>query len=181
MTKTEKKIVKKQAEKALTNAEVIKLPGVGKKMSNALAEIQVKLSVSPGSSADGQDPWMLASVARYREFAPADATECLLASLCVGLQNAAMTSLDHAAQMDMLPARTEELKNATRAALVVANLLEALDRRRGRGNRTVAVGQVNVATGGQAIVGNVNSEVTHSTNPEGMENPNSDLSLQAKK
>jgi hypothetical protein len=83
--------------------------------------------------------------------------------------------------MDMLPVRTEELKNATRAALVVANLLEALDRRRGRGNRTVAVGQVNVATGGQAIVGNVNSEVTHSTNPEGMENPNSDLSLQAKK
>jgi len=79
--------------------------------------------------------------------------------------------------MDMLPARTEELKNATRAALVVANLLEALDRRRGRGNRTVAVGQVNVATG-QAIVGNVNSEVTHSTNPE---EPNSGLSLQEKK
>jgi len=183
MTKTEKKIVKKQAEKALTNAEVIKLPGVGKEISDALAEIQVKLSVKmrPGSSADGQDPRMLASVARYREFAPADATECLLASLCVGLQNAAMTSLEHAAQMDMLPARTEELKNATRAALAVANLLEALDRRRGRGNRTVAVGQVNVATGGQAIVGNVNSEVTHSTNPEGMENPNSDLSLQAKK
>jgi hypothetical protein len=70
MTKTEKKIVKKQAEKALTNAEVIKLPGVGKEISDALAEIQVKLSVKmrPGSSADGQDPWMLASVARYREF-----------------------------------------------------------------------------------------------------------------
>jgi hypothetical protein len=94
MTKTEKKIVKKQAEKALTNAEVIKLPGVGKEISDALAEIQVKLSVKmrPGSSADGQHPRMLASVARYREFAPADATECLLASLCVGLQNAAMTS-----------------------------------------------------------------------------------------
>jgi hypothetical protein len=181
MTKAEKKMVTKQAKKALTNAELLDSPGFCKEISDALAEIQVKRSLSAGSSAKARDAWMTASVARYREFAPADATECLLASLCVGLQNAAMTSLEHAAWTDVLPARTEELKNATRAAMAVADLLEALDRRRGRGNRTVAVGQVNVATGGQAIVGNVNSEVTHSTNPEGMEDPNSDPSLQAKK
>ena len=40
------------------------------------------------------------AAARYHEFAPADATERVLATLSVGLQNAAMTSLHHAAEVD---------------------------------------------------------------------------------
>ena len=38
-----------------------------------------------------------ASVARYGEFAPADGIERLLATLSIGLQNAAMTSLQYVA------------------------------------------------------------------------------------
>ena len=94
-----KKTVKRQAKRELTNAQLIESPGFDKEISDKLAEIQAKrsLKIHPGSSAEGKDAWMTACVARYREFAPADATERLLASLCVGLQNAAMTSLEHAA------------------------------------------------------------------------------------
>jgi hypothetical protein len=103
---------------------------------------------------------MEASFASYSEFAPADATERILATLSTGLTNAAMTSLQHAAHTTLLPARSEELKNATQASQVVMELLEARDRHRGRGKQTVAVGQVTVESGGQAIVGTVNSEAS---------------------
>jgi hypothetical protein len=102
-----------------------------------------------------------ASISVYREFAPADATERLLASLSVSLQSAAMSSLQHAAGTELLPVRTEELNNGIRAARAVAELLEALDVRRGRCKQSVAVGQVTVETGGQAVVGNVSSEFRH--------------------
>jgi hypothetical protein len=117
-----------------------------------------------------------ASVARYREFAPADATERVLATLSVGLQNAAMTSLAHAATADMSDVRSEELRNATRAAKVVVDLVGALDRHRGRGSQDVQVGQVTVETGGQAIVGNVNSEGRHNSKPEERDDPTDDPS-----
>jgi hypothetical protein len=183
MAKTQKKKLNKQPKRALTNAQLIEIPGVDKEISNALAEMQVSssLKMPPGSSAEDRDALKTAAVARYREFAPADATERLLASLSIGLHNAAMTSLEHAVGMDMLLARTEELKNATKAAVAAADLLEALDRRRGRGSRTVAVGQVTVETGGQAIVGNVNSEISRSTKPEEMQDQSGDPSPQEKK
>ena len=147
-------------------------------MSDSLAAIQVSwsLKMPSGLSDPDRNAMTEASIARYREFAPADATERLLASLSVGLQAAAMTSLQHAAGTESLLVRTEELKNAIRAARAVADLLEALDRRRGRGKQSVAVGQVTVETGGQAIVGNVNSEGRRSTKPEETENPNDDPS-----
>ena len=117
-----------------------------------------------------------ACIARYQEFACADATERLLASLSVGLHAAAMTSLQHAAGTELLIVRTEELKNVSRAAPMVIKLLGALDLRRGRGKQSVAVGQVTVESGGQAIVGNVNSEGGRSAKPEETENPNDDPS-----
>src|SRR4029079_19331920 len=77
--------------------------------------------------------------------------------------NAAMVSLKHAAGTTVLPVRTQELKNAIGATREVTKLLDALERCRGRGKQSVKVGQVTVETGGQAIVGNVNSEARSST------------------
>ena len=51
----------------------------------------------------------------------------------VGLQIAAMTSLKHVANTDLLSVRSEEMKNATMAARAVMDLLEALERSRGQG------------------------------------------------
>ena len=98
------------------------------------------------------------AVARYREFAPVDAADRILATLCVGMQNAAMTSLEHAANVDCFDVRSQELRNATRAAKVVVDLMGALDRHRGRNNQDVQVRQV--------TVGNVNAEGRHDSKPD---------------
>ena len=158
-----------------SETDPIKVAEVQKEASDTLAAIQVALSLNTSSFSDQESVALKkASVARYREFAPADATERVYATLSVGLQNAVMTSLEHAANTDMLAVRTEEMRNATRGTKAVADLMEALDRHRGRGKQSVTVGQVTVETGGQAIVGNVNSEGRRSTKPEETENPNDD-------
>ena len=181
MAKTGKKMVEKKpaSEAPIAKTGRAEVTDAEKKMSNDLAEIQVMLSLKmpcDDLSNSNRRTMEQACIARYREFAPADATERLLASLSVGLQAAAMTSLHMQHRTESLLVRTEELKNAIRAAPVVMELLEALDRRRGRGKQSVAVGQVTVESGGQAIVGNVNSEGRRSTKPEETENPNDDPS-----
>ena len=176
MTKKENETVEPQASEALPSAktEAVEISERNKRGSDLLATMQVALSLNTSGFSD-EDSIVLRkeSVARYREFASADETERSLATLAVGLQNAAMTSLEHAASADMLEARSEELRNATRAARAVSELLEAFDRHRGRGKQSVTVGQVTVETGGQAIVGNVNSEGRRNT-PDDMEDPNND-------
>lgn len=146
-----------------------------KRASDTLAAIQVALSLNTSGFSDQESVTLKkGSVARYREFAPADPTESLLVSLAVGLHNATMRSLENVAGTDMLDVRSEELRNATRGTKAVADLMEALDRHRGRGKQSVTVGQVTVETGGQAIVGNVNSEARRGTKPEETETPNDD-------
>ena len=145
-------------------------PKVGdndRQASDVLAATQTAQTLkAPGFSEEDSSILKSASVARYREFAPVDATEKMLASLCVGMQNAAMTSLQHAAEVNCFDVRNQELKNADRAAKNVIGALEALDRHRGRGKQDVQVGQVTVETGGQAIVGNVNSDGRRNSKPD---------------
>ena len=112
-----------------------------------------------------------AAAASYREFAASDATERGLATLIVGMQNAAMASLKHAAEVNCFDVRNQEVRNATRAAKVVVDLEGALDRHRGGGNQDVQVGQVTVETGGQAIVGNVNAKGPRNSKPDKMDDP----------
>jgi hypothetical protein len=136
--------------------------------SDLLAKFQVGLSLkSPFTLSDPEFHEIIeASAASYSEFAPADATERLLATLSVGLQNATMQSLANAANTGVSDVRNEEMRNAIRGAKAVAELLEALDRHRGRGKQSIAVGKVTVESGGQAIVGNVNTEASPSIQPE---------------
>lgn len=176
MTKAEAKkdTVEPQApEPPTSETDLVKFRDT--RASDALAAIQVASSLNTSGFSDQESVILKkGSVSRYREFAPADPTESLLVTLSVGLQNAAMRSLEYAAGAEMLDARSEELRNATRGARMVAELLEALDRHRGRGKQSVTVGQVTVETGGQAIVGNVNSEDRRSIKAEETENPNED-------
>jgi hypothetical protein len=179
MTKTKKNAVETQAPEAPSSkTDLTNVADVDKEVSDLLAEIQVSLSLKmpPGLSDRNRKVMADASIARYREFAPANATERHLVTLSVGLQIAAMTSLNHAANSDVLLVRSQEMKNATMAARAVMDLLEALERSRGHSKPSVAVGQVTVQTGGQAIVGNVSSEHRHSTKPEETKNPNDDPS-----
>ena len=88
------------------------------------------------------------------EFAPADAYELNLAPVIVGLRNAVMASFSFAAK-GSCERRDIELNTAFKGAGVLAELLQAFDAHRGQGSRRVSVGNVKVESGGQAIVGNV--------------------------
>ena len=175
MAKTEKNTTTPQVPEAPRSETGVKKVGDNDRIaSDVLAAMQTAASLStPGFSREDGATLKTASVARYREFATVDATERVLATLSVGLQNAAMASLQHAAEVDCFDVRSQELKNATQAAKVVVDLVGALDRHRGGGNQDVQVGQVTVETGGQAIVGNVNAKGQRNSKPDKTDDPTS--------
>jgi hypothetical protein len=88
------------------------------------------------------------------EFAPADATESTRALVIVGIRNAVMTSLRLATE-GSVERRDVELNTAFKGAVVLNQLLEGCDVHRGHGGRRFTVGNVNVESGAQAIVGSV--------------------------
>jgi hypothetical protein len=89
---------------------------------------------------------------------PKDGTEGMLATQMVGTHNAAMECLRRA----MIPSqpnerRDENLKQATKLLSVYSRQIEVLDKHRGKGQQKVTVEYVNVESGGQAVVGHVES------------------------
>jgi hypothetical protein len=93
--------------------------------------------------------------ALYTQFDAADAVESVLARQAAGLNMMVMDCLQRASNTDSLIQRELELKYATKGAEVITRLVEAFDGHRGRGKQNVTVGNVNVESGGQAVVGNV--------------------------
>ena len=105
-----------QANEALPSAKMEAVEGRerNQKGSDLLAATQVALTLDTFSFSDEDSAALKrACVARYGEFAPADETERLLATLSIGLQNAAMTSLQYVAADETFRGRSEELRNAT--------------------------------------------------------------------
>ena len=78
-----------------------------------------------------------------------------------------MDALSRGMRTDLFDVRELELKNATKGALVAAELAKAYDARRDRGKQTVNVGQADVEAGGRAVVGNVNSGTPGSSSSDG--------------
>jgi hypothetical protein len=96
------------------------------------------------------------AVALLREIAPRDLREALIARRMVALDNLAMETIQLARASTEYPmlrdAYAEQAVALSRCAL---ELDEALERRRGGGQRVVEVKHVVVHNGGQAIVGPV--------------------------
>ena len=89
-------------------------------------------------------------------FKPKDEIEGMLAAQAVALHFGAMECLRRA----MIPGQPSELagklrKDGAVLARCMTEMLEALDRKRGKGPQVVRVERVVVQDGGQAIVGNV--------------------------
>lgn len=87
---------------------------------------------------------------------PESDIEGMLAAQMIGTHNAAMECLRRA----MLPNQTIEgrdqnLKHAAKLLSIYAQQMGALDKHRGKGQQKVTVEYVNVESGGQAVVGNV--------------------------
>ena len=96
------------------------------------------------------------AVELYESLKPADGAESMLAAQMVGTHSAALECLRRAAIEEQTYAgRDMALKHAQKLMALYAKQLETLNKHRGKGQQRVTVEHVNVAPGGQAIVGHV--------------------------
>lgn len=99
-----------------------------------------------------------AVVAALMAFEPKDEIEGMIASQAVALHGASMECMRRA----MMPEQSFEVtsrlrKDGANLARAMTDMVEALDRKRGKGPQVVRVERVVVHEGGQAVVGNVTS------------------------
>jgi hypothetical protein len=92
----------------------------------------------------------------FLELKPQNAAEGMLATLAVGLFNSSLTAIAEGSRQRVPPqVRDVSLRHGMKGAMVVAQVLQALDRFQNGAEKGVQVGAVNVEAGGQAVVGNV--------------------------
>lgn len=97
-----------------------------------------------------------AATAALAAFKPADEIEGMIAAQAVALHQAAMECFRRAALPGHAPEVASKLrKDGANMARGMTDMLDALDRKRGKGHQVVRVERVVVHEGGQAIVGNV--------------------------
>jgi hypothetical protein len=119
-------------------------------------EVTRCLSVTGEEDGDASKRLIKAAGAALHAFKPADEIEGMIAAQAVGLHFTAMECLRRAniaEQPFEIAARLR--KDAANLMRTMTDMLEALDRKRGKGPQVVRVERVVVHEGGQAIVGNV--------------------------
>ena len=137
--------------------------GTGSKaLNNILAnQALATLWLPPGTKWEDQDRRYQAAMMAMAEFKPADGVEGMMAAQAVGLHSASMECLRRAMISDQPGEMADKLRrqgaNLSRAFL---DVVAALDRKRGKGTQVVRVERVMVASGGQAIVGNLQAGAT---------------------
>jgi hypothetical protein len=121
-----------------------------------MAEILSLISVSPSSGEIQRDALYVKAIDLFESLKPADGLEGMLAVQMVGTHNAAVESLRRAMIYDQsLEGRNVYLSQAERMMGMYMRQVDALAKHRGKGHANITVGQVNVESGGQAVVGNV--------------------------
>lgn len=99
-----------------------------------------------------------AAASQMAGFAPQDEIEGMIAAQAVGLHAAIMESLRRGMIPEQsLEGRAMNLNAANKLACTYTRLIEVLDKRRGKGQQKVVVEHVHVHSGGQAIVGSIQS------------------------
>jgi hypothetical protein len=110
----------------------------------------------PSLSDEDRSRLMFTAVTGQAAFKPTDEIEGMLAAQAMAMHHASMECSRRA----MLPEQPFEVasklrKDAANMARAMTDMLDALDRKRGKGPQVVRVERVVVHEGGQAIVGNV--------------------------
>lgn len=112
---------------------------------------------------------ILRALEQYESLDPQDGLEGLLAQQMVATHSAALECLRRAVLPNQTTTgRDNALKQAEKLMSLYLKQAAALDKRRGKGQQKVTVEHVTVNAGGQAIVGNVESEKRRQK--EGIEN-----------
>jgi hypothetical protein len=104
----------------------------------------------------GRERQARAAAAAMQGIAPRDAIEGILAAQIVATHNAGMECLRKGNKSAPLNQYVAHYNIGNKLLRTCALLVEALDRRRGRGKQEIRVERVNVAAGGQAVVGVIN-------------------------
>jgi len=93
----------------------------------------------------------------YHGLEPKNGLEAAISMLLVGVTNASLDCMSIAARVppQEMECRELNLRYGLKGAQVAAELAETLEKVRGNAPSRVSVGNVNVESGGQAIVGNV--------------------------
>jgi hypothetical protein len=106
------------------------------------------------SDPETQDEQKGAAVAALIGIGPKDELEGMMAAQLIAAHNAAMECYRRAMLSEQtFEGRRENLTQANKLSRTYATLLEALNRHRGKGHQRVTVEHVHVHSGGQAVVG----------------------------
>jgi hypothetical protein len=101
-----------------------------------------------------RDKQLSATVAALMGIAPKDELEGMMAAQLIAAHNAAMECYRRAMIGEQtFEGRRENLAQANKLSRTFTTLLEALNRHRGKGQQRVTVEHVHVHSGGQAVVG----------------------------
>jgi len=121
-----------------------------------LREALAAMWIPPDSDDDGLDKRIGAAMGALMAFKPADEIEGMLAAQAVALHFGAMECFRRA-MLSNQPAdiASKQRKDGVNLARGMVDMIEALDRKRGKRPQVVRVERVMVAAGGQAIVGAV--------------------------
>ncbi len=110
------------------------------------------------------------SISLLQGIKPADEIEGMLATQMVATHNATMDCFRRAMiEGQILAGREQNLKHAEKLLSIYSRQIEVLDKHRGKGQQKMTVEQVNVAAGGQAMVGNIETGKTEEVRRTGSE------------
>ena len=122
--------------------------------NNTLANQAVQALWVKNSDTEERDRQLSATVAALVGIAPKDELEGMMAAQLIAAHNAAMECYRRAMIGEQtFEGRRENLSQANKLSRTYATLLEALNRHRGKGQQKVTVEHVHVHSGGQAVVG----------------------------
>lgn len=135
------------------------LPYSGKDVERAkLRELMDTIWVSPSASPEERNALLVKAIDMFNDFKVEDGIEGMMAVQMIGTHHAIVECLRRAMIPDQpLNAQKVCLSQAERLMGLYARHLAALDKHRGRGQQNITVKHVNVASGGQAIVGNIDT------------------------
>ncbi len=124
--------------------------------SQRLQDVAALVHMHPDLSDDDNMARVARAVELYEDLKPVDGLESMLAMQMVGTHAAALECLRRAMYANQsFEARDMNLKHAEKLMSLYAKQVASLNKHRGKGQQKVTVEHVNVAPGGQAIVGNV--------------------------
>ena len=116
--------------------------------------LQLVNATSGGGSPEPAVNFMLSVI---KGIEPRDQIEAMLAAQMAAVHNAMMTFARRLAHVENIPQQDSAERAFNKLARTFAAQVEALKRYRSSGEQRMVVQHVNVAEGGQAIVGNVNT------------------------